>query len=89
MGQPLTALRADGGASSNAFLMQLQADLLGRPLLQSRVEEVGALGAAAMAFGALGIAMPLDTTPPTVFTPRQSMGDLRALWVQAVARARG
>ena len=42
-----------------------------------------------MAFGALGIAMPLDTTPPTVFAPRQSMGDLRALWVQAVARARG
>ena len=88
MGAPLTALRADGGASSNAFLMQLQADLLGRPVLQSQVEEVGALGAAAMAFDALGIAMPLDTTPPTVFTPRQSMGDLRALWVQAVARAR-
>jgi glycerol kinase len=88
MGAPLTALRADGGASSNAFLMQLQADLLGRPVLQSQVEEVGALGAAAMAFGALGIAMPLDTTPPTIFAPRQSLADVRARWVQAVARAR-
>jgi hypothetical protein len=41
-----------------------------------------------MAFGALGIAMPLDTAPPTVFAPRQSLADVRAHWVQAVARAR-
>jgi hypothetical protein len=34
------------------------------------------------------VAMPLDTTPPAIFTPRQSLADLRALWVQAVARAR-
>lgn len=53
-GQTLNALRADGGASANPFLMQLQADLIGRPVDRSEIEEVGALGAAAMAFAALG-----------------------------------
>ena len=55
MGQPLAELSADGGASANPFLMQLQANILGRPVLQSPVEEVGALGAAGMAFATLGI----------------------------------
>jgi glycerol kinase len=88
MAAPLAALRADGGASGNGFLMQLQADVLGRPVLQSQVEEVGALGAAAMAFAALGIDMPLETTAPTVFSPRNDLGELRAHWGQAIARAR-
>lgn len=88
MGQKMTALRADGGASANGFLMQLQADILSRPVLQSQVEEVGALGAAAMAFRSLGVDMALETTPPTVFSPQASMGKVRALWGEAVARAR-
>ena len=88
MAAPLAALRADGGASGNGFLMQLQADVLGRPVLQAQVEEVGALGAAAMAFAALGVDMPLETTAPTIYSPRTDLGDLRARWGQAVARAR-
>ena len=55
IGQPLAALKADGGASANSFLMQLQADLLNRPVQRNTVPEVGALGAAAMAFHALGV----------------------------------
>jgi glycerol kinase len=54
LGQPLALLSADGGASGNAFLMQLQADAIGRRVQVSTVEEVGALGAAAMAAQAMG-----------------------------------
>ena len=88
MGQALQALRADGGASANRFLMQLQADILQRPVLQSPVEEVGALGAAAMAFGHLGHDMPLEQSPPSLFEPGAFDADLRQVWAQAVARAR-
>ncbi len=54
VGHPLTGLRADGGASGNTFLMQLQADILGQTVQRMAVEEVGALGVARMAFAALG-----------------------------------
>jgi glycerol kinase len=88
MGQPLHALRADGGASANPFLMQLQADILQRPVLQSPVEEVGALGAAAMAFAHLGHVMPLEQSPPTRFEPGSKDRALAQVWAQAVARAK-
>src|SRR5205823_13742629 len=42
-------LRADGGASANAFLMQLQADLAGRPVEVAAERETTAIGAAALA----------------------------------------
>jgi glycerol kinase len=42
----LPALRADGGATRNDELMQLQADLLGRLVLRSACEDLSALGAA-------------------------------------------
>jgi glycerol kinase len=58
MGSPLGELRADGGASRNAVLMQFQADVLGRPVIAAAAPEVSALGAAALAFSALGIGMP-------------------------------
>ena len=44
-----TALRADGGASANGFLMQHQADLLGIPVEVAADPETTALGAAALA----------------------------------------
>ena len=44
-------LRADGGASANGFLMQLQADLLGIPVEVAAERETPALGAAALAAG--------------------------------------
>jgi glycerol kinase len=47
-------LRADGGASANAFLMQFQADLLGCPVEVAAEAETTALGAAALAGLALG-----------------------------------
>ncbi|KRA99061.1 glycerol kinase [Devosia sp. Root685] len=58
MGSPLGELRADGGASRNATVMQFQSDILGRPVAAAAAPEVSALGAAALAFSSLGISMP-------------------------------
>ncbi len=44
-------LRADGGATANAFLMQFQSDLLGIPVEVAAERETTALGAAALAHG--------------------------------------
>ena len=89
-GRPLEALRVDGGASGNDWLMQLQADLLGRPVIRSDIAEIGARGVAAMALGALGI----DPGPPPSgahLHPRMEETDrlaARESWRRAVAQAR-
>lgn len=90
IGQPLASLRADGGASGNGFLMQLQADLLGCPVLTADVQEVGALGVAAMAFAAMGQVMPLPA-PGSTFAPAMVAADrdkLKRGWCSALARSR-
>jgi glycerol kinase len=89
-------LRADGGAAANAFLMQLQADLLGVPVEISSDVEATALGAAALA--GLGVGTwhaPTDVIPllrrggrryePT---DRAGLDELRAGWQLAIRRAR-
>ncbi len=48
-GVPLAELRADGGAAANDFLMQFQADILGRPVVRPANVETTALGAAFLA----------------------------------------
>ena len=53
-GQPLAELRVDGGAAANDLLLQIQADLLGVPVLRPRVTETTALGAAYLAGLAVG-----------------------------------
>ena len=50
----LKELRVDGGACANNLLMQFQADLLGVPVVRSRVPETTALGAAYLAGLAVG-----------------------------------
>lgn len=50
----LKALRVDGGAVQNNFLMQFQADILGVPVERPIVNEVTALGAAYLAGLAVG-----------------------------------
>lgn len=45
-GRKILALRTDGGASVNGFLMQFQSDILGMPLVRPRSPETTALGAA-------------------------------------------
>ncbi|PUE12865.1 glycerol kinase GlpK [Limnohabitans sp. T6-20] len=53
-GLALTELRVDGGASRNDLLMQIQANVLGVPVVRSRVTETTALGAAYLAGLATG-----------------------------------
>jgi glycerol kinase len=48
-GVQLDALRVDGGASNNAWMMQFQADLLGVPVEKPAMVETTALGAAGLA----------------------------------------
>ena len=63
LGARLDGLLADGGASSNDFLMQLQADVLDRPVTRSGQAEVGAIGVAMMALLSLqGDTPSLDET---------------------------
>ena len=50
----LQELRVDGGASRNNLLMQMQADLLGVPVVRPQVTETTALGAAYLAGLAVG-----------------------------------
>ena len=53
-GIDLRALKVDGGASANDFLMQFQADMLDRPVNRPKCVESTALGAAYLAGLAVG-----------------------------------
>ncbi|MDQ6777282.1 MAG: glycerol kinase GlpK [Actinomycetota bacterium] len=53
--EPLAELRADGGATANAWLMQFQADVLGVPVLVPEIAETTALGAAYLAGVGIGM----------------------------------
>ena len=45
----MSELRVDGGASRSDLLMQIQADLLGKPVVRPQVTETTALGVAYLA----------------------------------------
>lgn len=53
-GVPLTELKVDGGATADGLLMQIQADILGVPVVRPEVTETTALGAAYTAGLAVG-----------------------------------
>lgn len=54
-GVELKALKADGGASRDGFLMQFQSDILGKEVLRPAVHETTALGAASLAGLSVGV----------------------------------
>jgi glycerol kinase len=56
----LATLKVDGGAVQNNFLMQLQADILGVPVVRPTVHQTTALGAAYLAGLATGFWTSLD-----------------------------
>ena len=66
----LAALRADGGASANDFLMQFQADIIGAPVLRPACTETTALGAAYLAGLAVGFWSDTDALRRNIETPR-------------------
>jgi glycerol kinase len=79
------ALRADGGATANAFLMQFQADLLGLPVEVAAERETTALGAAALAAGSAARAAVGKVYEPRI-SPDQA-SELRHGWARALRQA--
>jgi glycerol kinase len=65
---PMASIRADGGMTASALVMQTQADLLGRPVEVADLPEVSALGAADLARRRIGGA-PTPRTTGRVFEP--------------------
>ena len=91
IGQPLARLSADGGASGNGFLMQLQADLIDRPVRAARIEEIGALGVAGMAMAALNGKL-VPTTDADRYAPVMPQAErtaARLRWTKAIGQAKG
>lgn len=92
----LTELRVDGGATTNTFLMQFQADILGTSVVRPKVTEITALGVAYLAGLATGYWQSMDEiqmnwTPEKRFTPHMSMVGRETLydgWKRAVQAAR-
>jgi glycerol kinase len=96
-GLRLAALRVDGGATRNDVLMQLQADLLGVPVVRSAIAETTALGAAYAAGLAVGVwdslqAVERHWTADRTFDPAMAPAvreERYTGWRRAVERARG
>ena len=96
-GVPLTALKADGGASRDGFLMQFQADILNRQVLRPAIRETTALGAAYLAGLAVGVWRDRAELSrlwrcDTAFAPDMDASErerLLADWHRAVERCRG
>ena len=88
------ALRVDGGAAANRFLMQHQADLIGAPVHVAGSVEATALGAAALAGLGVGVwKRPEDVVAllpaGPVYEPRlggDEVSELRARWRDALDR---
>ena len=95
-GARLKELRVDGGASANQFLMQFQADIIGRTILRPVIRETTALGAAYLA----GLATGMWRSPDEIRgqwtldrryepnLPAQERARLTAGWMKAVERTR-
>jgi glycerol kinase len=94
-GKRLAELRADGGATANGWLMQFQADVLGRPVVVPEIAETTALGAAYLAGVGTGI-WTVDQVSglwreAARYEPRMSEDERRSLlerWRNAVTRSR-
>jgi glycerol kinase len=96
-GLRLEALRVDGGATGNNWLMQFQADILGVPVQRPAITETTALGAAYLA----GLAVGFWKSPEQiaahwivdkVFEPHFSADQRDTLyhdWGRAVERSKG
>ncbi len=96
-GTRLTALKVDGGAVVNNYLMQLQADVLGVDVIRPAVTETAALGAAYAAGLAVGFWENTDELKKLwkvdrVFKPKWNEKKRDILyegWKAAVKRAQG
>lgn len=95
-GLALSELRVDGGAAANNLLLEMQADLLGAPVLRPRCTETTSLGAAWLAGMGAGVLdkgsiarhWALDRRfPPTMGQERRE--EMCRGWQRSVALSRG
>ena len=92
----IDVLHADGGATASRLLMQLQADLLGRPVLVADTPEASALGVALLAARQVSGDPASTAAEATVGTGHDVRPGLdeggrqahRAAWTAAVGRSR-
>jgi glycerol kinase len=97
MGVSLSELRVDGGAARNDLLMQTQADLMQIPVIRPAELETTALGAAYLAFRAIGViesdeALSRSWSVDRRFEPRISFATAEQRlerWQEAVEKSRG
>ncbi len=95
-GITLAALKADGGASANGFLMQFQSDIINAPVVRPACVETTATGAAYLAGLAVGFWINRDELgaaagAPAVFHPsmdEKTRADKLSNWKRAVRCAR-
>jgi glycerol kinase len=93
--ESLSELRADGGATTNAWLMQFQADVLGVPVVVPEIAETTALGVAYLAGVGVGAWTVSDVRDGwregARYEPRMGEDERETLlagWADALARAR-
>jgi glycerol kinase len=92
-GHPITSVRADGGASANDLLMQIQADLLGAAIVRPAMVESTALGAALLAAHGIGVYTELEKgpgLPAATFHPKITPGERErtlARWREALTKS--
>lgn len=92
----IKSLRVDGGAATNNLLMQIQADLLGVPVVRPKNIESTASGAAMLAGLAVGLYPDLDyllacDELDRIFEPQlapEVVADKKSLWSRAIERAK-
>jgi len=94
-GERLSALKADGGAVANRWLMQFQADVLGAPVVVPEITETTGLGAAYLAGIATGVwereevaGMWREAARYEPAMTEDERQDLLGRWREAVARSR-
>jgi glycerol kinase len=95
-GEALEELRADGGATQNAWLMQFQSDVLGVPVVVPEVAETTALGAAYLAGVGTGAwtieQVSSNWRERARYEPKMGLDERESLlsdWRRALERARG
>ncbi len=94
-GMPLKALKVDGGASRDGFLMQFQADILGVDVVKPALHEATALGAASLAGLTVGLwesedALRALRETQVVYRPNMARAESEqkmAKWHKAVQRS--
>ena len=92
-GQTLSELRVDGGAAVMDLLLQIQADLLGVPVVRAAVGETTALGAAFLAGLAEGVWSSQEEiagiwAADATKVPSSDRSAAHAEWARAVGRSR-